>query len=140
MSAWLSAEALAALMAALALGAMTFFSFAMAPLVFRTLERDTAARFMGAAFPVYYRLMAALTGAAAVLGWSEPEALPLAVICAVFVYLWLVFLPRVNRYRDARMAGDEEAARSFSRLHRISVIVNLALLAILLASFLSLVA
>jgi len=95
---------------------------------------------MRAAFPVYYRLMAAFTGAAAVLGWSLPEALPLAVICAAFVYLWLLFLPRVNRYREAKMAGDEAAARSFARLHRISVIVNLALLVILLASFLSLVA
>ncbi len=140
MSAWLSAETLAALMAALALGAMTFFSFAIAPLVFRTLERETAALFMRAAFPVYYRLLAGLTGAAAVLGWSRPEAIPLAVVCAVFVYLWLVFLPRIEGYRAGRLAGDAEDTRAFGRLHRISVIVNMVLLAILLASFLSLVA
>ena len=140
MSAWLGTQALAALATALALGGMTFFSFAMAPLVFRTLERESAAAFMRAAFPLYYRLMAALTGAAAVLGWGRPEAFPLIAVCAVLVYLWLVFLPRVNRYRDAKTAGDADAARAFGRLHRISVLVNLALLAILLATFLSLVA
>ena len=140
MSAWLGTQALAALATALALGGMTFFSFAMAPLVFRTLDRESAAAFMRAAFPLYYRLMAALTGAAAVLGWGRPETFPLIAVCAVLVYLWLVFLPRVNRYRDAKMAGDEDATRSFGRLHRISVIVNLALMLILLATFLSLAA
>ena len=39
------------------LGGMAFFSFVLAPLVFRQLEREQAAAFMRAAFPLYYQSM-----------------------------------------------------------------------------------
>ena len=42
---------------ALVLGGMAFFSFVMAPLVFHQLEREQAAAFMRAAFPLYYQSM-----------------------------------------------------------------------------------
>lgn len=132
---WLNADALATLLSALALGGMAFYSFVMAPLVFRTLAPETAAGFMRAAFPVYYRLMAALTGAAAVLAWPRVEALPLLAVCAAFVLLWLFLLPNVNRYRDGKAAGEPAAIAAFGRLHRLSVIINLAQLVILLAVF-----
>ena len=137
---WLNVDTLATLLSGLALGGMVFFSFVMAPLIFRTLPAETAAALMRAAFPLYYRVMAALTGAAAVLIWYRGEAVALAAVCGVFVLAWLALLPRVNRYREAKAAGDANAAAAHARLHRLGVILNLAQLVVSLAVFMRLAA
>lgn len=137
---WLDTGALATLLAALALGGMVFFSFVMAPLTFRTLPAETAALLIRASFPVYYRLMAAFTGAAAVLVWHRAEAIALALLCAAFVLAWLVLLPRINTHREGKAAGDAAATRAFARLHRLGVALNLAQLVILLVVFMRLAA
>ena len=61
---YLNFHTAAAFLAALLVGAMTFFSFALTPVVFRALERDQAGRLLGALFPVYYRSMAACSPSA----------------------------------------------------------------------------
>lgn len=54
-----------ALVAAMACGAMLFFSFALAPLAFAGLPAETAGGFMRTAFPVYYAVLAGDTVLAA---------------------------------------------------------------------------
>ena len=130
----------ATLFTGLALGAMMFFSFILAPLLFRRLGVETAATFMRGAFPVYYKVMAALTGLAAALVYYRGEALVLAATCALFVLGWLFLLPLVERQRAGRAAGDEAATRAFRRLHRMSVFVNMAQIVVLLVVFMRLAA
>jgi hypothetical protein len=111
-------EISAALAAAFALGAMVFFSFVMAPLVFAKLPRETAGAFMRAAFPVYYLVLAGLAALSAALAATRPEALALWLAALLFVGMRFWLVPALDRVR-----GKDEAA--FARLHRLSVVVNL---------------
>ncbi len=122
---------LAALAAALLFGGMAFFSFVMAPLVFRQLEREQAAEFMRAAFPRYYAAMGLCALVAALLAATD-DTLSSAIMAGVavaFAALRAFLLPAVNRHRAGRAAGDEAASRAFSRLHGFSMVVNLVQLA-----------
>ena len=122
---------LAMLATALALGGMVFFSFVMAPLVFRQLDRQQAATFMRAAFPRYYAAIGAfalIAALAAVPGDTAASAL-MAGVAIAFAALRAFLLPAINRHREGRAAGDQAASRAFARLHGFSMVVNFAQLA-----------
>lgn len=110
-------------------GGMAFFAAVYAPLVFIKLEAEAAGRFIRQVFPVYYLAMGITSGIAALaLALSDRHgvtaAFAMACVCAAF---WLArqgLMPRINRSRDAHLAGDDSAGRRFERLHRASVIVN----------------
>lgn len=137
---WIALETLAVLFAGTALGGMALFSFVMAPLVFRQLDAETAAAFMRAAFPRYYRAMTAITAVAAVLAWRRPEAVALAAVCLVFVVGLTHVLPHLDRLREGKLAGEATASRGFARLHRLSVGLNLVQMIVLLLVVLRLAA
>lgn len=120
-------------MAALTLGAMLFFSFAVAPLVFAKLPRETAGPFMRAAFPVYYSVLAGASAIAALLAGMGADGIALWLVMALFLAMrfWLVLA--LDRVR-----GTDEAA--FKRLHRLSVIVNAAQMILLVFAALRLAA
>ncbi len=115
---------LATLVTAFVFGGMAFFSFAMAPLVFRQLPKETAAEFMGAAFPLYYAVMAGASALAALAAvFVGPiEAAIMGVAAAVFVALRQVLLPALNAQRGR---GDAASITAFRRLHGLSMVVNL---------------
>lgn len=124
----------ASLCTALILGGMAFFAFVYAPLVFRKLPADVAGGFIRQVFPVYYKVLAALSVLAAVLLWRRWEGVVLACVAALFLFSLLWLMPRINAARDAGGTGVASAGRSFARLHRTSVLINGAqLLAVLLA-------
>ena len=111
-------------------GAMAFFAFVYAPLVFIRLGTETGGRFIREVFPVYYVAMGATSVAAAVLlAFARvargADALAMAGIGLVFFLARFVLLPVINRNRDAGQAGDVAAKKRFDALHRMSVIVNL---------------
>ena len=110
-------------------GAMVFFAFVYAPLVFIKLGTETGGRFIREVFPVYYLAMGAVSIAAAVLlafagAARGADALAMACIGVVFFLARFVLLPIVNRNRDAGQAGDLAAKKRFDALHRASVVVN----------------
>ena len=117
------------------LGAMAFFAFVVAPAAFATLDRDAAGRFVSAVFPRYYAVSAglgvAVLGACVArgvaMGWRGRDWLPLTLATAMLLltlYAWIVVLPAAHAAREAaREAGAVEAAR-FSRLHRVSGLLN----------------
>jgi hypothetical protein len=105
---------------------MFFFGAIMTPLVFTKLPPETSGPFIRQAFPVYSRAMAGMTLAAALLLWSRPEAIHLMVVFALFMWAWLWLMPKINRYRDDQLQGDQKAGKTFNLLHRLSVGVNLA--------------
>lgn len=126
MLAYLNFHTLAAFAAALVVGGMSFFSFAVAPVAFKSLGRERAGEFLSLAFPVYYRAMAACSLIAALLIYYRWEAAAFAVQGAVFLALDFVLRPRIEALRPGRRAGEPAAVRAFARLHGASVLVNLA--------------
>ena len=117
------------------IGSLVFFSFFVAPALFRTLPREEAGRVVATIFPIYYAvgwgagglaLAATLAGAAASGLWTSAvrwRAGLLALMLAISLYAGLVVRQQV---RAAKAAGDEAG---LARTHRVSVLLNLAVIA-----------
>ena len=129
----------ATFLVALVLGGMVFFSFVMTPLVFLYLDRKAAGSLLGHIFSTYFRLVAGVSVVAALLIWYRWEAGALAAIAAASVIAWLFILPPLERLRPDREAGDPAATSRFRRLHRTSVIINLAQIVMVAVIFFRLV-
>jgi len=125
-------------------GGMSVFSFVVTPVIFRTQTRESAGRIVGAIFPVYFRfcLGAAVVALAAraIAGEAFFGARQLAgtaiVVCslAILSYHTYVLAPRMAEVRetiDSRETVPEEdlARREFSRLHGVSMTLNLVVIA-----------
>lgn len=124
------------------LGAILFFSFGIAPVIFRVLEPEQASRFVRALFPRYYAwgatagsigLAAYTAGVLAMPEYRGPAAAvqmaALLLGSLAMLYSGNVLTPAINAARDA---GPDQAAR-FDRLHRRSVRLNAAVLVALAA-------
>ncbi len=120
------------------LGVQIFLSFLLAPATFRAVDRPVAVQVMEGVFPGYYGFglaTLALTLVLAVtLALREPGPLRwgavalLGVTLAGTIYAGHVLLPQAHAARlraQAAPAGDP-APLQFSRLHRRSVAVNIA--------------
>ena len=126
------------LLSGAALGAMLFFAAVVTPLVFRNLPSDIAGDFLRGVFPVYYAVLMAATGVAAVCLWPWHEALVLAAVALLFAFARWGLMPRIDRARDLNLLGDADEGEVFRRLHRMSVIIAIAQMLGLLAVFLRL--
>ncbi|MFW5681041.1 MAG: DUF4149 domain-containing protein [Pseudomonadota bacterium] len=115
---------LALVLAAVIFGAMTFFSFVVAPLVFVKVPEADAGRFVRSLFPIYYAVGAVGTGAAGLLVAGLWPGWVLLALAASFVLLQFGLMPAINRARDRGLAGDAAASRRFDRLHKSSVWAN----------------
>src|SRR5690606_13126208 len=114
---------------ALLLGAMMFFSFIVLPVAHRKLEPLAARRFVRAIFPVYYKVIAALGAVATVCLVIVDDRLLAAAMAFVAVLAAFVDLglrPRIYSLQDATQWGEDDARPVFRRLHRLSVLINLA--------------
>jgi len=119
-------------------GAMAFFTAVVAPAAFRVLAADQAGLLVRRLFPIYYLIMAVAAAAAAMLiGFDSPAAgRILALVAALFMAKRVLLLPRMERHRAGREAGDAGATRAFRRLHGLSMVLNLVAGAAVLAAFL----
>ena len=119
------------------LGAMLFFPSVVAPVVFTSLPEAQAGSFLRSMFPRYYAFMIALSLIAALLFLvaNDESTYQAAIVClfvglsTLWVRQWL--LPRINKARDAQLAGDVEAGRRFDRDHKLSVGMNMVQLVLL---------
>jgi len=114
------------------LGIMAFFSFGVAPLVFRTIDRAVAGQAVAATLPRYYEWGLVLCGIALgayvlqVVSGREGRWRPLigaalcGAMCGLLMWASTVVLPRAEAARSVR---DDEA---FARAHRASVQLNTA--------------
>jgi putative copper export protein len=115
------------------LGSILFFSFGVAPILFRVLPPEHAGRLVRALFPIYYAWGTTAGAVALPATFCGPLAVPemrgpwVAVRAGVILlgvlimfYGGNVLTPAINAARDA---GPPEAAR-FGRLHRRSVWLN----------------
>ncbi|MEM6355978.1 MAG: DUF4149 domain-containing protein [Pseudomonadota bacterium] len=120
-------DAIALYTLTLAFGGMVFFSAVFSPLVFIKLPAETAGPFIRQVFPWYFAAVALVLGVAglAILAGSAFWGIVLIVMAALGVANREVLMPRINSLRDRQLAGDEAAGRSFDRLHKASVVINL---------------
>lgn len=123
------------------LGVMGFFSFAAAPAIFTTLDRERAGSLVAVVLPRYYLfgIIAGLLALSGVLGrvaikrgrevqWG---ALVLTLLMlALTAYSLLVLLPQAESARLAMRSVPpsagmvSEAALAFGRAHRLAVVLN----------------
>jgi Domain of unknown function (DUF4149) len=128
-------------------GSILFFSFAVAPIIFRVLGEESGGRFVRALFPRYYQ-WGAISGAIALPAYVAgplcfPEYRGIAVglqsaallVCTlVMLYCGNSLVPQINRARDDGPTGHSR----FVRLHRRSVWLNMLVMVlgiVLLAAF-----
>ena len=107
---------------AMILGIMLFFSFVIAPVVFTTLDEDSARKFIRKIFPFYYNVNLGLSFIVLLifvfLSKSGIEIYLILVICALFATSNYLLMPLINKYRD------EKQDKKFKYLHFISVAIN----------------
>ncbi|MEM1440350.1 MAG: DUF4149 domain-containing protein [Pseudomonadota bacterium] len=115
-------------------GAIVFQSAVVAPSVFKTLEADSAGRFLRGLFPRFFQAglfcgFAMLAGAAVLFfaGVRDGRLSTLAIVTAVMVALQFTagrMVPAINAARDA----GEDGRKRFGQLHGINVLLTIAVL------------
>ena len=106
----------------LVLGVMLFFSFVLAPMIFKVLPPDNASIFVRAIFPYYYLVNLLILGIiSSFYIYYKTFVLDfyLILISALLFFFNLVFLmPKINKYKD------QQNEKKFKISHFISVIIN----------------
>ena len=138
------ASAVYRLALALWVGGMSVFTFVVTPVIFRTQTRDAAGKIVGAIFPFYFRFCLVVTAAALVARAASGRAFTgarqlvgtfLVVFClAVVSYHTFGLGPRMAEVRKTIVSlettpEEDPARREFSRLHGLSMTLNLVVIA-----------
>ena len=118
-------------------GSMLFFAIAVAPTVFRALPAEAAGSFLRRLFPIYFLwglVMSLLCTITAVYAAELVVGSICALVAILFAYARYSLLPRINRARERKFAGDGDATagRQFKRMHLQSVLINAAQLLLLI--------
>jgi zinc transporter ZupT len=116
-------------MVSLVLGIMLFFSFILAPMIFKVLPPDNAGVFIRAIFPYYYLVNLLILGLVSgfyIFYQTFILDFYLVLTSALLFFFNLVYLmPKINKLKDER---NEKA---FKISHFISVVINFAQLVML---------
>ena len=106
----------------LVLGVMLFFSFVLAPMIFKVLPPENAGVFVRAIFPYYYLVnLLILCIISSFYIYYETFVLDFYIIlfCTLLFFFNLIFLmPKINKYKD------QQNEKGFKISHFISVIIN----------------
>ncbi len=107
---------------AISLGMMIFFSFVLAPMIFKILDAENAGKFVRKIFPYYYFVNLIFLSIAVILfiiisslGLSFYITLALAIS---FVFAQFILMPIINKLKD----NNEE--KKFKYAHGTSVLIN----------------
>jgi uncharacterized membrane protein len=132
------------LVLALWVGGMAIFTFIVTPAIFRSYGRDMAGEIVGKLFPVYFPYNLAVAAAALVLFFMVAEdrsrtAYRLSLLLlgsALIINTFIVFKlhPEAIKAKQAivsfeRVSPDSPERKRFAKLHGVSAVLNLALLA-----------
>ena len=107
---------------AISLGMMIFFSFVLAPMIFKILDAENAGKFVRKIFPYYYFVNLIFLSIAVVLfiiisslGLNFYITLALAIS---FIFAQFILMPIINKLKD----NNEE--KKFKYAHGTSVFIN----------------
>ena len=105
---------------------MLFFVIVVSPVVFKTLSQDAAAKFLRAVFPRLFLvgLFISLAMVTFSLFCKERDLILIScVITAGFAMNYFILTPRINKARDAVLAGEEQMEKPFKIFHLLSVLI-----------------
>ena len=107
---------------AISLGMMIFFSFVIAPMIFKILDPENAGKFVRKIFPYYYFVNLVFLSVAVVLffivsSFSINFYITLALVFS-FVFAQFILMPLINRLKD----NNQE--KKFKYAHGFSVVIN----------------
>ena len=107
---------------AISLGTMLFFSFVIAPVIFKVLDANNASKFVRKIFPLYYLInLVILSFALLLLLYISSVNLDfyiILIITILFFFSLFILMPLINKLKD----NKEE--RKFKYSHTFSVIIN----------------
>ena len=104
------------------LGIMLFFSFAVAPLIFKVLEENQARKFVRTMFPYYYSINLILVSLICIFliykNFINFDFYLLISVAILFAISLFILMPMINNARD------QKKDIKFKYLHAGSVIIN----------------
>ena len=121
------------LLCGLVAGTIVFHSAIVAPTVFRTLGEHDASVFLRTIFPKFFLFLTLINVVNVLLALIDGQfaVMVMAAISAVLMGIAYGIIPMTNRSRD------EGLQQRFSQLHRVSVLLTVAVLSInVVAAFL----
>tara|TARA_B110000967_G_scaffold169664_1_gene179235 strand:- start:438 stop:827 length:390 start_codon:yes stop_codon:yes gene_type:complete len=107
---------------AISLGAMLFFSFVIAPIIFKVLDVKNAGIFVRRIFPHYYFINLVVLSIAVML-FLYIHSINLdfyitLIIAILFAFSLFILMPLINKLKD------NKKEKKFKYLHALSVIIN----------------
>ena len=107
---------------AISLGTMLFFSFVIAPVIFKVLDANNAGKFVRKIFPHYYMInLIILSIAVLLLFYISSINLDFyitLVIAILFAFSLFVLMHLINKFKDSK------EKKKFKYSHALSVIIN----------------
>ena len=107
---------------AISLGMMIFFSFVLAPMIFKILDAENAGKFVRKIFPYYYFVNLIFLSIAIILfiiiSSLEINFYITLVLAISFIFAQFFLMPMINKLKD----NNEE--KKFKYAHGASVIIN----------------
>ena len=104
------------------LGIMLFFSFGIAPIIFKVLKENDARKFVRKIFPYYYFINLILVSLVCIFlfykNFVNFDFYLLFSVAILFAISLFVLMPMINNARDQRKESK------FKYLHAVSVIIN----------------
>ena len=105
------------------LGIMLFFSFAIAPIIFKSLDEKNARNFIRNIFPYYYSINLTLSVLAVIcfviLDLYELSFYLILSVTILFAFSQFILMPMINKFRDTKQT------KKFNYSHGLSVVINI---------------
>ena len=123
----------------LLIGSMIFFTAVISPSVFATLSSNASSKFLRLVFPrmfLFGIIITSLCFLLSILNNNNLVSILLIIIALSFFVNRNYLTPKINRYRDEELEGNQQAATIFKRMHLLSVIlfiINFVLLMAIMA-------
>tara|TARA_E500000331_G_C16764311_1_gene500982 strand:+ start:55 stop:444 length:390 start_codon:yes stop_codon:yes gene_type:complete len=107
---------------AISLGAMIFFSFIVAPVIFKVLDAVNAGKFVRKIFPFYYMINLIILSLVVILfiynSQINTDFYLVLFLALLFAFLLFILMPMINKFKD----NNEDKKFDFS--HKFSVMLN----------------
>ena len=107
---------------AISLGMMIFFSFVLAPMIFKILDAENAGKFVRKIFPYYYFVnLIFLTIATVIFFFISSLGIDFYITLALalsFIFAQFLLMPLINKLKD----NNQE--KKFKYAHGLSVLIN----------------
>ena len=107
---------------AISLGMMIFFSFVLAPMIFKILDAENAGKFVRKIFPYYYFVNLISLSVAVILFYLisslSVEFYITLILALSFIFAQFILMPLINKLKD------NHQDTKFKYAHGFSVVIN----------------